>query len=180
MHLRSKEITGITSKASYQKVVDTYYRTMVMFASKYIKDVDDAKDVVQDSFIALWDNRINIKSEACIKSYLYSTVRNKSLNFLRDSRPGNGEDELIQLQSEDNLSKAIIKEETLRLFYQALDELNENAKKVILLTLEGYAREEIAEKLSIGIDAVKYHKKQSVIKLRKQLQHHYYILTFLM
>ncbi len=169
----------IINKASYQKMFNLYYRAMIMFASRYVQDADDVKDIVQDSFIVLWDKRYDLKSEDSIKSYLYATVRNKCLNFIRDNKENNDEEHLNMLKSDDNFFQNLLKEETLRLFYEALNDLNENAKSVMLLTIEGYNRDEIAERLSLSIDTVKYHKKAATSVLRKKLGQHFYLLTFL-
>lgn len=153
---------------------------MVMFASKYIADTDDVEDLVQETFVALWNNRNQLRSATAIKSYLYTTLRNKSLNFLRNSKSNkSNSDELLRLEADDDFADEIIKEETFRLFYQAIDDLNENAKKVVLLTLEGYSRQDIAEEMGITIDTVKYHKKSALNKLKEKLEGHFYLLILL-
>ena len=99
----------ITTRSSYQKVFKLYYKGMVMFASKYIADTDDVEDLVQETFVALWNNRNQLRSATAIKSYLYTTLRNKSLNFLRNSKSNrSNSDELLRLEADDDFADEII------------------------------------------------------------------------
>ncbi len=170
----------ITDRNSYKKIFNLYYKSLVLFASKFIKDPGDVEDLVQDSFVALWENRKNLKTVNSVKAYLYTTLRNKCLNFLRHSKHVNSYIEALKdLENYIDFSKELIKEETFRLFYQAVNDLSENARKVIMLTLEGYKRDEIAEKLGISTDTVKYHKKSAIFKLKQKLGENFYMLILI-
>ena len=175
-----KETYRITDRESYKNVFHLYYKSLSLFAVRFIPERDVLEDLVQETFIALWENRNQLRSSNAIKSYLYSTLRNKCLNYLRHLDTVNRYAENYEmLENTTDFSKSIIKEETLRLFYKAIDSLNENTRKVIYLTLEGYKREEIAEKLDITIDTVKYHKKSAMHKLKHLLGEHFYLLMLL-
>lgn len=170
----------ITDRSSYKKVFHLYYKSLSLFAIKFIPGRDALEDLVQETFVALWEKRNDFNSEAAIKSYLYTTLKNKCLNYLRHLKTVNKYAEnYTLLENTTDFSKAMIKEETLRLFYQAIDSLNEHARKVILLTLEGYKRDEIAEEMSITVDTVKYHKKKATQRLKELLGENFYLLLLL-
>lgn len=175
-----KDNFRITDQSSYKKVFHLYYKSLTMFAVKFIPDKEALEDLVQETFLALWEKRNDFNSEMSVKSYLYTTLRNKCLNYLRHLKTVQKYAENYKfLENTTDFSKAMIKEETLRMFYKAIDSLNENARKVIMLTLEGYKRDEIAEEMGVSIDTVKYHKKNAVQKLKELLGESFYLLVLL-
>jgi RNA polymerase sigma-70 factor (ECF subfamily) len=63
-----------------------YYTTLCFFANSIIHDNEEAKDIVQDCFVKLWDSQtINERSET-VKSFLYTAVRNKCVDLLRKKK----------------------------------------------------------------------------------------------
>jgi RNA polymerase sigma-70 factor (ECF subfamily) len=73
-----------TENLNIEMLFKCYYRPMCLYAIHYIGNIDDAEDVVQESFLKFWNdcqNQSNIKNT---KSYLYRIVRNKSIDKLRE------------------------------------------------------------------------------------------------
>ena len=58
----------------------TYYRPLCLYALHYLGDPDVVEDVVQESFLALWRQETPVTR---VKSWLYSAVRNRSIDMLR-------------------------------------------------------------------------------------------------
>ena len=61
------------------------YPSLVYFSMRYVRDRDAACDMVQDTFVALWLKRSGIDPDLALRSYLYTAVRNRSLNWLQHS-----------------------------------------------------------------------------------------------
>ena len=59
---------------------------MVSFAYNYLKSAEDSKGVVQEVFIAVWNNRENLRLDGNLKSYLFTATKNKCLNFIEKRR----------------------------------------------------------------------------------------------
>ncbi|MGQ1785443.1 MULTISPECIES: RNA polymerase sigma-70 factor [unclassified Saccharicrinis] len=178
--MSTEENFKITDRGSYKRVFNLFYKALTLFAIKYVNDKDDREDLVQETFVALWESRNQLRSESAIKSYLYTTLRNKCLNYLRHADTVNKYAENFERDEYDaDFSNEIIKQESLRLFYQAIEQLNDNAKKVVLMTLEGYKRDEIAEQMDLSIDTIKYHKKTALQKLKEILGENFYLLMLL-
>src|SRR5690625_5524118 len=58
-----------------------------MFSAGYVGSSDQARDIVQEVFIARWENRQTLTIETSLKSYLFQAVRNRSTNALiKDNR----------------------------------------------------------------------------------------------
>ena len=63
-----------------------YYTPLCYFANSILHNEEEAKDIVQDSFVKLWDSQtINERSET-VKSFLYTSVRNKCVDLLRKKK----------------------------------------------------------------------------------------------
>ena len=67
--------------AIFEKLFNTYYSGLVVYASRFSKDTAVAEDIVSDVFASVWENRSVLYLENT-KSYLFSAVRNRSLNYL--------------------------------------------------------------------------------------------------
>ena len=57
---------------------------MCNFADQFVADSDISKDIVQKVFIALWERRNRMDLHQSIKSYLFTAVKNRCLNYIRD------------------------------------------------------------------------------------------------
>ncbi len=60
-----------------------YYPGLVVFASQITLDKDEAAEIVQDFFVRLWEKRSGIKDNSSLKSYFFTSVKNRSLNYLK-------------------------------------------------------------------------------------------------
>jgi len=67
----------------FEKVFHDHYYSLVKFANQILADVKASEDVVQATFIYLWENSKAIELKTSIKSYLYQAVKNGCLNQLR-------------------------------------------------------------------------------------------------
>ena len=68
---------------AYELLYHYYYVPLVLFAGKYVGNEEVAKDIVQEFFISLLDKEMAFDNRIALKVYLYTGVRNKSLNYLR-------------------------------------------------------------------------------------------------
>ena len=151
----------------FKLVFDLYYQRLVLFAERYLEDLDDAEDQVQEVFVALWNRREFIDDETKIKPYLYVAIRNRCLNLIRDKKIHAEYNATLpeDVEADYFYESALIVEEVWGLLMKALDEVDENIKNVCLLSIEGFKNPEIAEKLDLSIRSVKYYKAQGRAKL---------------
>src|SRR3972149_1271784 len=61
-----------------------YFPSLTKFARRFIFDKLESENVVQEFFIHLWENIDNIVIKSSLKAYLYQSVKNRCLNYLRD------------------------------------------------------------------------------------------------
>lgn len=79
--LISKLIDG--DYPSFTYIFTSYYHDLVLFASKFTHDLDNAEEIVQDTFVKIWENHKSINIEISLKSYLLKSVHNKCIDWHR-------------------------------------------------------------------------------------------------
>ena len=75
----------------------------------------------------------------------------------------------------DDVYAITVREEVIRQLYVHIEALPPEQRKVILMSIEGYSWEEIAEKLNISVNTVKTHKSRGFKNLRSKLQDSIYL-----
>jgi RNA polymerase sigma-70 factor (ECF subfamily) len=134
------------------------YRTgMLHFAISIIGNVEDAEEVVNDIFINIWDKQTELKEELGIKSYLFRSVKNRSLNKIRSNKsPFETMTEEIPLAGSlttglDNMQFT----ETRDKVQCFVDKLPTRCRQVFLLSrVHELSHKEIAELMDISVKTV--------------------------
>jgi len=169
MEVRSGEITD------FEDLYRFNYRPLCLYALHWLEDVSLAEDVVQESFISLW-NRLGAGAEiSSRKSYLYISVRNRCLDNIRksgkyrmDSIDGMGEKvsaEVVSGAEDDDFRQRADVEARL---WTAIDSLPEKCRKVFLLNKrDGLRYEEIAEELGLSRNTVR-NQISKALKILKE------------
>ena len=111
--------------------LDTYGKSLYFYCNSILKNSTFSEDIVQESFVTLWERRQDFMSLLPIRVFLYQTACNKCLDLLKH------EAALIQELSEDSLDEKMIEEEVLGEIYRAIDELPPECRRVFRLALEG-------------------------------------------
>lgn len=154
------------------------YTSLCLFANKYLEDIELSKDVVQEIFIKIWEKQILFIDEKSVKSYLYTSIKNRALDILKSSiykNTHNNKVEISEAESDKYFMKELMITETSRIINSAINTLPQECAKVVQLGLQEYSNLQIAEKLKISINTVKTQKKIANKKLRKLLKNLYYL-----
>ncbi|WP_321348500.1 RNA polymerase sigma-70 factor [uncultured Draconibacterium sp.] len=158
---------------AFKIVFDTYYKSICLFIGKYITDPDQVEDLAQDVFVSIWEKKLPFENLSAFKSYLYQTAKNKSLNLLEHEavKKGYREKAIRDQKTTDNFYNLnFIENETQRLIYKTLKDLPPRAREILIMQLEGFKNDEIAEKLQISVYTVKNHKASAYKYLKQNLK----------
>lgn len=150
---------------------------MLAFAQTYVLDKQAAEDIVQDVFMEVWIKKDVIDFSLPIKPYLYRSIHNKSINYLKnyaftESLETISIDLLIreEMLSYEAMNTVLVNEIT-REVNSCLEHLPPQCKKVFLLSrMENLKNKEIAERLSISEKAVEKHISKALCLLRSHLK----------
>ena len=158
---------------------DIYYEKLYLFAEKYIYDSDKAHDIVQDVFLKIWENAERLELTSSIQHYLFASVRNGCLNYLKslqieDRNNRKYAEAYIESQNVDMVDD----EELLARVRQVLDELPEKCREVCLLRfVEGYKYAEIAVRLDMNENTVKAQLHRGMERLKQAFAAYDYVLV---
>ena len=165
----NRDRTEITLK-KIEKLFDEFYPSLCWFANKYLNDFENSKDVVQEVFVKLWENKISYTTDQEIKSFLYVSVKNKSLNYLNSKRHRVTDNypvtDMEELKSDDFLYGELLIIDTSALLKKAIEALPEKCREVISFSIQDYTNKEIAGELKISLNTVKTQKQIAYKKLR--------------
>ena len=145
-----------------------YYRPLCLFALRLLDNADEAEDVVQDTFAALWEKRDTLHKIVSIKSYLYTAVRNNCLMKLRSKKEFEIVEEL-QLVDEYTREDVIARAEVEAKLWKIIDELPERQREIFLMAKrDGMAYKEIAEETGLSVKTIENHVTRALKSLRQK------------
>jgi len=169
-------------QAAFESLFRSEFKGLCFFAQKYVKDLETAREIVQDAFISLWEKRETIDVSRPVKSYLTTIIHHKCHNHLRDNRKFNREilqiENLLEL-SEVVLSDMLVEKELEGRIVKAIEELPEKCREIFLLSrYENLKYQEIADKLQLSPKTVEAQMSKALQHMRFRLAE--YLLLFLL
>ncbi len=169
-------------KKAFKYIFDMYYKSICVFSQKYMRDSELAEDIAQDVFIKVWEKKLKFPNLVALRAYLYKTAKNKCLNALEHNAVKKKYEEKVikEEKTEKFFFENLIEQETSRIIIQTIEKLPPQAKKILLLNLEGLKNQEIADQLNISINTVKNHKASAYKFLKETLSHISFLLFFLL
>lgn len=174
---------SLMNKKAYEAFFKENYSALCRFAYSFMKDVDDAEEVVQNTFVKLWKSKELV--ETSVKAYFYKSVRNACLNQkkhieIREEYKG---DNKRLLDEGGNLEAEVEANELKEKINRAIDKLPVQRKKVFVLSrFDGLKYKEIATKMGISPKTVENHMGITIKFLKEELKDylHLPIVVFLL
>ena len=180
MYLALKE----GKETAFEMIFKTYYKPLCTYAYSFLNDKDEAEEVVQSTFISVWEKRNGIEIQTSLKSYLYRMVRNSCLNVIKHEKVkkqhaayemAGGE------PSHESVSQAVVSSELESKIYEAMKTLPEQCRLVFQLSrFEELKYAEIAGQLDISIKTVENHMGKALKLMRGQLKDYLPLVLFFM
>ena len=179
-------IDGINEKKdeAFKYLYDTYYASLCRYAGRFVGEFMDEEDVVQEILVKLWEREGSFENMKALSAYLYRSVHNACLVFIRDQKEFREEKligklgEVMEFNSPDN-EQLLIEEEYYRQIFVVLNSLPEERRVIVEMTMEGIKNEDIARQLHISVNTVKTLKKKAYVYLREQLSKEVWSFLFI-
>ena len=167
-------IKGIRAgrESAFDQLFQEYYRSLSVFALKYISDLEVAKEIVQDLFVHLYENRKSLFISTSLESYLYQSVRNRCLNQIKQQKTQ--KKHLDQYQSEQestvDLEDLIRETELEHHIFKVVSSLPPQCQNIFNMSrVKGLSNSEIAEQLNISKRTVETQISNALKVLREKL-----------
>ena len=167
-------IKGLRSgrESAYEQLFAEYYKPLSLFAIRFVRDLETAKEIVQDLFVALYENRKTILITTSIRSYLYQSVRNRCLNHLKHIQVDRKHIENLKLnqESSEDTEATLERNELECRIYQIVSGLPPRCQDIFTKSrVKGMKNNEIAEVLGISIRTVETQISNALKVLRENL-----------
>jgi RNA polymerase sigma factor (sigma-70 family) len=154
------------TKNEYDIAVKEHANALYGFGIKFLRDSENAQDIVQDVFEKLWINRSAVEFRKA-KSWMFTTAYHAILNFIKRRKRMDYDSDRLPEKGEVANFKFVSNEVVER----AISILPPLQKSIILLRdLEGYSYQEIGDILEISDSQVKVYLFRARNKIKKQLK----------
>lgn len=158
---------------AFERVYRAYVVALCRLADSYVRSRDAAEDIVQDLFTWLWANRHKFHPEHGLRAYLFSAVRNRALNALRDEATASRV-ALVQSSSATSVSAAadaeLMASDLETAIQAAVEGMPPRCRQVfVLLRTQALTYAEVAIILGISPKTVEVHMSRALAILRARL-----------
>lgn len=164
----------------FDQLYHRYNKSLYLNIRKYINDEGAAEDILQEVFIALWNNREKLQNIDGIPGWLFVVSSNKAISYLRqhiqesivlDTRIVTIPD---QYETETDLFAAEMYEVQWTILEQAIESLPEKRQQVFrLCRMEGKTYKDTAQILGISVESVKDYVKKSNKSIKEYIEENY-------
>jgi len=156
-------------KAAFEALFTAHYVPLCRYAHKFTGDMERARDLVQDVFVSFYDKASAVQISQ--KAYLYRSVHNACLNYIRQSRTRADHHENIKLRTPAlDERDVLISQEMETRIWAVIENLPEQCRRIFKMNrLEGKKNAEIAEALNISIRTVETQISKALRSLRENL-----------
>ncbi len=168
---------------AFEMLFNDYYEKLGNFAYHYLKDKDNAEDVVQELFSKLWINREKLSVETTINAYLFGAVRNACLNRLKHQKVKSAyiSEAVNGMDYDDFIPNKVDAVDLSNLIRSSISDLPTERQKIFLLSREqGLKYQEIANKQGISVKTVEAQMGKALRFLRERLKEYLVILLLIL
>lgn len=167
----------------FKQIVRTYQKLVFNLVLKYIQNIEDAEEVTQDVFVTVYEKHHGFKNQSQIKTWIYRIAINKSLDFIKARNrkkrfafitslfKNDSEQTPITISTMLHPQSELENKEQLERLMQAIYQLKENQKTVIiLLKMENKTQAETAEIMGLSYKAVESLFQRAKLNLKSILE----------
>ncbi len=160
---------------AFEMLFHAYYGNLCLYASKILNNEHMAEEVVQDFFVKLWEKKEQISIDTSIKNYLFKSVKNQCLNFIKHNviKENYIKTKEVDIQQNINYEEHFIEVDLAKKIEESINSLPEKRREIFRLSREeGLKYREIAEKLNISVKTVEAQMGLAIKNLREKLKNY--------
>lgn len=168
----------------FEKFFRLYYSKLCGYAYRYLQDIDESEEVVQDLFCNIWNKKNEIIIKSNLDSYVFRAVRNSCLNVIKHK---NIQDEYKQFNKERIINDegffedAVVTNELYDRIRATIDKLPPERRKIFIMSrFDGLKYREIAEKQHISEKTVENQMGKAIRFLRNELIEYFSIIVIVL
>ena len=101
-------------EAAFNDLFEVFYRYLVLYAMRHVQQQEVAEDIVQEVFVAIWESDKEYNSFHGFRSFLYDSVKNSCLNYLKHRAVEKRYEAYVQEEQEEDEDFRLMREEMYR------------------------------------------------------------------
>ena len=161
---------------AFLELYNIYHPALYNYVLRFVKIPAIAEDILQDTFLKIWEIRERIDPDLSFKAYLYRICRNSVFKLVKKIAGDEGLRLQVMLQFKQSVSDADLKvrwQQYEEILYAAIDQLPPQRQRVFMLCREeGLTYDQAAEQLGISRNTVKEHMVLAMKSIKEYFQHH--------
>ena len=159
------------SEQAFNTVYEMYAGRLLSFCFSYTKSWEDAEEIVQATFLKLWQTRKEIRTNISLKTLLFKTAHHRVIDLFRKRVNSVAFEDYMDCRAEDtNIQKSLEYDQYLNMVEQWLHDLPPAQQRIFRLSrFDGLSNKEIAERLAISEKTVKNQISLATKHLRQMM-----------
>ncbi len=160
-------------KQAFEQLFKTYYRQLILFAAKYLRNIEEAEEIVQNIFVSFWEKADAADINISLKSYLYRWTANACLNKIKHEKIKDKYARFAADQLANNLNSGYETSEPdiAENIRKAVDKLPERCKMIFIKSrFEGKRNAQIAIEMDISEKTVENQMTIAIKKIKDELK----------
>lgn len=156
------------SKEAFNEIVNRYRNTLILFILRYVKNVEIAEDLAQDTFVYVLINKKEYDFKYSLKTYLFTIAKCRAINYIKkQKRNVQFSDMILEDLHIMDMDESLIKKENKEIILNALSKIKIEYQILIYLRdIQGFNYKEICKILDKTMAQVKI----SIYRARKSLE----------
>ncbi len=173
VELYNKFLNG--NKEAFNQIILRYRKVLMSFLYRYVKNVEIAEDLAQDTFLYMYINKKEYDFKYSLKTYLFTVAKCRAINWIKKEKK-NVKVEFDEKYMTNNtiidLDESLIKKEDIKVIYSAMSKLKTEYETIIYLKdFQGMSYKEICKIMNKTMPQVKvliHRARKSLAKLIKK------------
>jgi RNA polymerase sigma-70 factor (family 1) len=167
-------MSGLIHKAELEVLFKELYQPLVKHSIRFVRQPEIAEEIVQEIFIHIWEKRNELNIHTSYKAYLFTAVRNKSIDYLKSkyAKQAFVSEEFLTNYPESEAPHDSLEEKELdNLITEAIKALPGKCHLVFSMSRFGnYTNKQIAEELNISKRTVETQISVALKRLKKEIE----------
>jgi RNA polymerase sigma-70 factor (ECF subfamily) len=171
------------NRKAFEKLFKEHFKNLCIYAAYRTRDAEAAREIVQDLFCSLWEKRMELQIHTSLQAYLYRSVHNASLNYLKHEKVKERTHKFIldhSSQESYEVEEEVKARDLGSALTTAIDSLPEKTREIFeLVRFREMKYREVADHLSISQKTVEAHMSAALKLLRTALRSYLPEILFL-
>ncbi len=160
---------------TFEKVFRQYYLPLLYFSAGITGRIDVAEEIIQDLFYTIWKERGKIFITSSLKSYLYSSVKNRSLQFcIRDKREKNYTGYTVHNTTSAQPENTLEYKELEEILKNVIKRMPQRRRTIFSMhRFHNTSYKDIAHHLSVSVKTIEAEMTKALKDLKKETDNYF-------